>query len=75
MRERQAKQNSVSEADRQSIQADYYLTRYQACENVLKENNIPKNIYQLRRIFALIMTEKDEPTAEERKNFVKVCCY
>ncbi len=65
----------ISDADRQNIQSDYYLTRYQACENVLKENNIPKNIYQLRRIFALIMTEKDEATEQEKKNFEKVIIF
>jgi hypothetical protein len=61
----------ISEEDRQNIQSDNYLQRYHACENALKVNNVPKYIYQLRRIFSLIKTAKDQPTEAERALFAR----
>jgi hypothetical protein len=62
----------LSEETKQLIQSNLYFCRYISCENVLRENNIPTSVSQLRRVFCLIKAKNDsQPSQDEKVKFKK----
>lgn len=62
--------SKIREELKSEIKSEYYLVRYHGCEKTLKENNIPKSIGNLRRIFALIIENEDKKITDlDRANF------
>lgn len=54
----------IEQADLDAVLDPDYFVRYDACDKILQENDIPLKIADLRRVFSLII-EKDDNTAEE----------
>jgi ankyrin repeat protein len=62
----------ISEEAKKEMRSDYQFSRTGGIDKALKENNIDKRFYNLRRIYHLVTAKSaDYPTAEEKENFEK----